>query len=381
MKTIQLLFIALMLLLSLSGCGSSNAAGTPSNSSPTPDSVVDKVDPTPEPQFNPSLPMAINTPYTMTIEGYEGYVMVEEYEVLPYDLEPGQQVKVAYILSVFYDVPEDFSVEADVFPLNGTYKDFIENGWFVELPDHDAMIQENMKEELFHTNNGVQYMSEICVSYIVPEGFDELAVVLSEQSSKTDLVNTQKESMLNEDSRWFVLGQVSNGIMSYNGATLETAAANATFEEMHRSSVSDSNEDHWNESTDQWNEPEVNQDIQLIVIPEYSVLTTSCARVTLQFSEPYLVSYYEKQCTIGVELMSTGLQAGDVVCCYLYDAYTELHIASKEVTVQDPSAIITFEFSADTSRAPLTFSSSVMRNGEFIDSHLNVHVEVDIIGG
>ena len=361
------ILISCLLCLSCAACGSSS---NQPEETPSPSSDVTNQSDSAASTSNSSLPMNLNEVYSCNINGVEGYVMVRDYQVVYDEMNEGAtEVKTVLINAVFENAPEDLRVYASVFSLVEEAVKQSEGMWIVPSEFGEQVIFEYDNLRLSDSYHNGTYTAELLMSYMVPTGFEDFGFALTgTQSAAFDSGN--KADIVNESTRWFTMGSLNEGILTYQGNALACAESDADMSIMQTYGfASQENKDY--DAEDEFVEDEK----KLVVIPEISVTKASSDGITLEFGKMEVLYYSEERCTVSVEIKYSGVSENDLIHCYLFDAYTDVHIDYQEYTHPSGNSVI-FEFSHLPSKAPFTFSAGVVKdNGDF--AGVNIHADVE----
>ena len=383
MKRIISIIIALSMCISLAACGGDTPAANENPQSSTTDSTV--VESTSNTNSEASLPMNVGEAYACNIGGYDGFVYVDSYEVFPDDMNPGCEIRTAHVTAVFPGAEKGLDLGTVTFVAdaeNGTPQTLDETAWIMETEDGEALIFEydNSISAGFVSDGVLRY--EILLSYVVPEYYDEIAFAITDTASESALDSLSKADVVSSSTSWFIMGGFDNGVLTYNGNAMATAAATADVNEMFSygtppadwatEEIPDApyDEPYEEEGTTSASGYRTLSPIQFGAITECSAEGRS-----LSFGAIELVECYEDTNVINVTINYSGHQNGDTIHTLMYDAYNELHLDEQEEPVSGNGSV-TFVFSCPANTAPYTFSMITKHNGQFIQN--NIHIDVDV---
>ena len=384
MKKLISIILSLALTLSLAACGG-DAPATESTTAekPTTESTsqtpADSKDSMTESSDDSVLPMSIGEAYTCNISGYEGYVAVTNYEVMPDEMNEGSEIRTAYITAVFPGAPEGHNVVATVFPSSGEAVAIDEMAWLVEREFGQQLIAE-YDNYTTAVRDGENICYDIILSYMVPSDYDEVSFAITDGSYGKGYDVLKKSDVVYSDTLWFVMGSYANGMLSYNGNTVATAPATADISLL---GISGASGNSWSDNTmeDVYYEEVYEEDTSsagyrtLQLIPFGAVTEGNSDGRSLSFAAIELVECYADANIINVTINYSGHKSGDTISILMYDAYNELHLDEQEKAVSGNGSV-TFTFSCPASTAPYTFSAITEFNGQFIQN--NIHVDADV---
>ncbi|MBE6113540.1 MAG: hypothetical protein E7191_00490 [Erysipelotrichaceae bacterium] len=368
MKKIVSIMITLLLCINLTACGSDQTTNQENNDQTN---ITDTTDDT-QTDLNQteSLPMNIQEGYTCTVNGYEGYVVVSNYEVYPDDMNPGSQIRTATMHTVFENVPEDFSVGTTVFPVSGAPEYMDDYVYLIETEDGEDLIFKYDNMVMYSTYENGTYTNEMLVSYVVPEYYDEVAFALTYGEPIDHLSTASKEEIVSSDTLWFTMGSLHNGILSYQGRPLATAVGTVNVEEVFGNITG--NGQYEDDLVNVPDEPSNNLSFQ--IIETNAIMSASNGVSSISFGPLTLLDYYDGIYNMSVEINYTGIPSNSMIECFLFDALTEVHIDRLERSVEG-NGTIEFFFESSNITPPFTFSAGIITNGEYSN---NIHVDVEV---
>lgn len=387
MKKFLSIILALSMCLSLAACGGDAPAA---NDNPPSVPATDTANPEggssagTVSEGEASLPMNVGEAYTCTIDGYDGFVYVESYEVFPDDMNPGCEIRTAHVSAVFPGAEKDLDLGTVTFVANaenGAPQMLDETAWIMETEDGEALIFEydNSISAGFVSDGALRY--EILLSYVVPENYDEIAFAITGNGSESAIDSLTKAEVVSSSTSWFIMGGFDNGVLTYNGNAMATAAATADVNEMFSYGTPPAD---WatEEMPDTSYEEPYEEDTTsasgyrtLSLIPFGAITECSAEGRTISFGAIELVECYEDTNVIKVTVNYSGHQSGDTIHTLMYDAYNELHLDEQEEAVSGNGSI-TFVYSCPAATAPYTFSMITKHNGQFVQN--NIHVDADV---
>jgi len=401
MKRFTAVVIAVSLCLSLAACGGSapaaSSAAPVSSAAPTaeskpaassaPAAVSEpaKAEPKPAPeaekpaQSEPGLPINFGEGYSCTLDGFDGYVTVSEYTTEPDEMNPGSEIRTASVKTVFNGVPADFSASAVMFPVSGTPTMLDEAAYLVEMEDGDGLIFVYDNMEVFSENQDGVYSNELLISYVVPENYDELAFAIVNGKSDSTLDGISMADVVSADTRWFIMGSLDNGLLSYNGAAPEMAASDCSVTEIFGAPASE----FIPEIAPEQPAPAQAAPAQsassgqrnIRIIKEISILKNTEKGRSTEFGPMTVIDYGGGHYQLSVVVNYSGVPAGGVIECFLFDALNEVHIDLQKNSASG-SGSTEFVFEAESITPPFTFSAGINANGEYSN---NVHVDIELV--
>lgn len=401
MKRFLAVIIALSFCLSLAACGGSapeaSSAAPVSSAAPTAESksaasssaaaVSEPAKAEPKPaaeadkpvQSEPSLPINFGEGYSCTLDGFEGYVTVSEYSTEPDEMNPGSEIRTASVKTVFNNVPADFSASAVMFPLSGTPTMLDEAAYLVEMEDGDGLIFVYDNMEISSQNQNGVYTNEMLISYVVPETYDDLAFAIVNGKSNSTLDSITIADIVSADTRWFIMGSLDNGMLSYNGAAIDMAASDCSVAEVFGAHASE----FIPEMVPEEPAPAQTAPAQsassgqrhIRIIREVSVLKNTENGRSTEFGPMTVIDYGNGHYQLSVTVNYSGVPAGGVVDCFLFDALEEVHIDRQENSASG-SGSTEFVFEADSITPPFTFSAGIIANGSYSN---NIHVDIELV--
>jgi len=376
--------------ISLAGCGAPSA-----DNNSTAENVINtetqKTENNNSADETDSLPMALGEAYTCTLDGYSGYVMVEEYEVVPDEMNEDCELRTAYISTLFNNVPDNFETGINLFPVSGKAEAVDETAFIVQAEYGEDYIFIYNNEMLYSLNDNGTYSSLMLVSYMCPENCDEVALAITAGGFTNSLADTTKADAVSSDSRWFIMGGLDNGTVTCYGKPVETAASDAAPEDLYLTGTGPADgsdggqyvdseyiDDGYSddEYVDDSSSSSVSVDRTLDLIEEYSTMEAGYGNYFIAFNSVEMIASDATTNTLRVDVFYSGFAEGDSLIIYCYDAFSKDEWQEQTAYINGEGSA-SFDFVVDASSAPYYFDVSGRQNGEYLtDFYISTGVNV-----
>ena len=369
--------------LSLAGCGgeSQPAAGNSTDATENITETTDK-EPIADSSSSDSLPAGIGGVYSCTVDGVDGYISVYSYEVYPDEMNEGCEIRTASIRTLFNNAPADFSVRAVTFPADGNLPDTLDEGvWIIETDSGEELIFEYDNTELFSVNENGVFSSELLVSYVVPQDYDEVAFAIAPSAASSAFESTQKSDVVSVDTFWFTMGSLDNGVLTYNGEALNVAQGDADQNALSLYGTPGSDSVQFEEEyvTDSENTSTGTAAGKTLVL-DYDTACTSATQngITNEFESIVMTDCSDSSYTVAVRVKYSGVPANTPLRAGLWDcSFTELEVETQESTVSGSGTEeFIFHIDANSTVPPYTFTASVIVDG--LPSDMTIYIDGNV---
>lgn len=366
--------------VSLAACGAENQPAPDANDTPAGNAAdTIKTDSISETE---SLPVGIGGVYSCTVDGVDGYISVYSYEVYPDEMNDGCEIRTATVRTLFNNAPADFSVQAVAFPVAaGTLSALEDGAWITETEYGEDIIFEYDNAELYSLNENGVFSSELIVSYMVPQHYDEVAFAVTSADMYLPFEEADKSLVVSDGTRWFTMGGLDNGVLTYNGEALSIEESDADQSVMSVYGTPDSGNVQFEEEyvTD-YEGTSAGAAVSKTLVLDYGTACTSATQsgITNEFESIVMTDCSDSSYTVAVRVKYSGVPANTPLRAGLWDcSFTELEVETQETAVSGSGTQeFVFHIDADSTVPPYTFTASVIVDG--LPRDMTIHIDGNI---